>query len=95
MSILETRSSTLKKTAIAVGALLSALTVGSYILGIDHLLGFSRAAMAVVLIIAFVKVWLVTQYFMDIRHSPRWLKVIVNGWTVITAGVVVGVYVLL
>jgi hypothetical protein len=83
----------MKSTAIGVGAVLAALTVGSYVLGIDHLLGFSQLATALILVIAFVKVWLVTQYFMDIRHSPRWLKFIVKGWTILTAGVVVGLYV--
>jgi caa(3)-type oxidase subunit IV len=93
MTRLEHRPSVLKKTAIAVGAGLVTLTVGSFVLGIDHLLGYSRVAMAVVLVIAFVKVWLVTQYFMDIRRAPRWLKVVVNGWTISTAGVVVGLYI--
>ncbi|MGE2713055.1 cytochrome C oxidase subunit IV family protein [Mycolicibacterium litorale] len=90
MAILENRSSSLKNAAFLVGAVLVVLTVGSYALGIDHLLDFSRAAMAAVLIIAIVKVWLVTQYFMDIRHSPRWLQIVVNGWTLLTAGVVIG-----
>lgn len=78
---------------MAVAALLTVLTVGSYFLGIDHFLGFSRVAMAVILLIAFVKVWLVTEYFMDIRHAPNWLKIVVNGWTLVTAGVVIGLYI--
>jgi caa(3)-type oxidase subunit IV len=93
MALIQTRSGTTKTTAVVVGVVLAALTLGSYLLGIDHLLGFSRLAMAVILVIAFVKVFLVTQYFMDIRHAPTWLKVIVHGWTVLTAGIVIGLYV--
>lgn len=78
MVLIETRSGTTKTTAIVVGVVLAVLTAGSYLLGIDHLLGFSRLAMAVILVVAFVKVFLVTQYFMDIRHSPTWLKLIVH-----------------
>ncbi len=93
MTLIEIRSGTTKITAIAVGIALVVLTAGSYLLGIDHLLGFSRMAMAVILVVAFVKVWLVTRYFMDMRHSPTWLKVIVYGWTILTGGVVIGLYI--
>lgn len=93
MALIETRSGTTKTTAIVVGVVLAVLTAGSYLLGIDHLLGFSRLAMAVILVVAFVKVFLVTQYFMDIRRSPTWLKLIVHGWTILTAGIVIGLYV--
>ncbi|MCX2930701.1 cytochrome C oxidase subunit IV family protein [Mycobacterium sp. CVI_P3] len=93
MTTLWDNNASLKKTAVTVGVVLAVITAGSYLLGIDHLLGFSRMAMAVILVAAFVKVWFVTQYFMDIRHSPRWLQMIVNGWTVLSAAVVVGLYV--
>lgn len=83
---------TLKNTAVSVGAVLVALTVGSYLLGIDHLLGFSRLALSAVLVIAFVKAWLVTRYFMDIRHAPVWLRILVDGWIVLTGAMVVGMY---
>ncbi len=84
----------LTATALYVGGVLLLLTLGSYVLGIDHLLGFSRAAMAVVLVIAFIKVWLVTSYFMDVRHAPRWLGSIVNCWILVTCLLVVGFYVM-
>jgi heme/copper-type cytochrome/quinol oxidase subunit 4 len=50
--------------------------------------------MAVVLVIAFVKVWLVSFYFMDLRHAPRWLGAIVNCWILTTFLLVVGLYVM-
>lgn len=93
MATLQNPGTALKNTAIVVGALLVALTVGSYVLGIDHMLGFSRLALSMVLIIAFVKAWLVTQFFMDIRHSPAWLKVLVDGWVILTGAAVVGMFI--
>jgi heme/copper-type cytochrome/quinol oxidase subunit 4 len=93
MTVNENQSGALKKTAIAVGVALAVLTVGSYVLGIDHLLGFSRIAMAIILVVAFVKVWLVTQYFMDIRHAPRWLGRLVYGWILLSGTIVVGLYI--
>ena len=48
MALIENRPNALKSVAIAVGVALAALTVGSYVLGVDHLLGFSRMAMAIV-----------------------------------------------
>lgn len=77
----------------SVGAVLVVLTVGSYLLGVDHLFGFSRIAMSAILVIAFVKVWLVTRYFMDLRHSPRWLNALVTAWTCLSTVVVIGIYV--
>jgi heme/copper-type cytochrome/quinol oxidase subunit 4 len=84
----------LATTALYTGGGLLLLTLGSYVLGIDHLLGSSRPAMAVVLVIAFVKVWLVSFYFMDLRHAPRWLGAIVNCWILTTFLLVVGLYVM-
>lgn len=93
MTLLSDSGTSLRKTAITVGVVLAVITVGSYVLGIDHLLGFSRVAMSVVLVAAFVKVWFVTQYFMDVRHAPRWFQLVVNGWTVLSAAVVIGLYI--
>ncbi|ORA11424.1 cytochrome C oxidase subunit IV family protein [Mycobacterium arosiense] len=76
--------------AMAVGGLLVSLTAGSYLLGIDHPFGSSRAAVSGVLLIAFSKVWMVTRYFMDIRHAPRGLATIVNLWILVTGGLVIG-----
>jgi len=89
----EKQASGLTATALLVGGVLIVLTVGSYWLGTDHLLGFSRLAMAVVLLIAFLKVWLVTHFFMDMWHSPRWLKAIIYGWVFITGTLVLGLYI--
>jgi heme/copper-type cytochrome/quinol oxidase subunit 4 len=83
----------LTTTALYVGGLLLLLTLSSYVLGVDHLLGYWRPAMAVILVVAFVKVWVVTHYFMELRHAPRWLRAIVNCWILATCMLVVGLYI--
>lgn len=92
MANIELNSRTARSTTLVIGILLVGLTVSSYFLGIDHLLGFSKVAMSVILVVAFVKVWLVTQFFMDVRHSPRWFNLLVTGWLVVTAALVIGLY---
>jgi len=84
---------TAKSTALAIGVLLAILTGSAYFLGIDHLLGFSKVAMSAILLVAFVKVGLVTQFFMDVRHAPRWFNLLVTGWVGVTAAVVIGLYI--
>lgn len=82
-----------KSTTLAIAVVLAGLTISSYFLGIDHLLGFSKVAMSALLVVAFVKVLLVTQFFMDVRHAPRWFNLLVTGWVGITAAVTIGLYI--
>jgi heme/copper-type cytochrome/quinol oxidase subunit 4 len=89
----EISTRTVKSTALAIGIVLAGLTISAYFLGIDHLLGFSKVAMSVVFVVAFIKVWLVTQFFMDVRHAPRWFNLLVTGWVLVTAAVVIGLYI--
>jgi len=93
MANIEITTRTAKSTALAIGIVLAGLTVSSYFLGIDHLLGSSKMAMSVVFVAAFIKVWVVTQFFMDVRHAPRWFNLLVTGWVLITAAVVIGLYI--
>lgn len=85
----------LRIPAVRVWALLVLLTGSSFWLGADHGLGTARAALSLVLVVAFIKAWFVAHYFMELRHSPPALRRIVDGWLVITGGVVLGLYVAL
>ena len=38
------------------------------------------AATAGVIIVAFVKVWIVGFQFMELRHAPRWLRHAFDAW---------------
>jgi hypothetical protein len=83
----------MKTQALMVSVGLAALTASSYILGIDRLLGASRTATSIVLLVAFAKVFFITRYFMDIRHAPHWLSLIINSWIVITGALVITLYI--
>ena len=37
-------------------------------------------AIAAVIVVAFVKVWLVGFQFMELRHAPRWLRHTFDAW---------------
>ena len=37
-------------------------------------------ATAGVIVVAFIKVWIVGFQFMELRHAPRWLRHAFDGW---------------
>ena len=67
---------------------LSALT---WVLGAHHqmLSDDRRVEIVALLSIAFFKVWLVIQHFMEVRHAPMMLKLSCGGWLLLTFGTVV------
>lgn len=46
----------------------------------------------VVLVVAFVKVRLVGLYFMELRSAPVPLRLLFEGWVVVTCSVLIGLY---
>lgn len=72
-------------------AVLVAATLLSWELG--HGVGLQhRAAGAAVLAIAFIKVRLVMLEFMEIRSAPRWMRAIGETWVVLTAALLIGLF---
>lgn len=74
----------------AVWALLIAATMLSWELG--HGVGFDDAG-AAILVVTFIKVRFVALEFMEIRVAPRWLRTIAETWIVLTASLLIGLYV--
>lgn len=72
--------------------LLVAATALSWALG--HGFGFSdiRYANAFIIVIAFVKIRYVFMDFMEVRHSPAWLRVVSDTWVLLVCVTVVGLY---
>lgn len=79
--------------AYAVWLCLVAATGLSWWLGADHGIADRQAATAVILAISFTKIWLVSQWFMELRHAPPGLRLTFNAWilTVGTALVILAV----
>ena len=46
--------------------------------------GTQGAALAIagVIIVAFIKVWIVAFQFMELRHAPRWLRHAFDAWII-------------
>lgn len=76
-------------SAIAVWAVLVAATAASWWLGTDHGLHGQDAASMAVVVVAFLKVRVVGSYFMELRHAPWGLRLLFDGWCVMTASVLV------
>ena len=73
--------------------LLMAATLITWLLATDHtLIGGATAATVAVLIIAFTKVGLVGRYFMELRTAPAALSLLFTGWLVVTATVIIALY---
>lgn len=53
------------------------------------LLGTSALAAAVVLAIAFAKVRIVVRDFMEVRHAPRWLRLVLELWGVVVCATLI------
>ena len=81
--------------AVLAWALLMLATAVSWWLGSDHgLVGDAAGlAVAIIAVVAFVKVYLVGMYFMELRHAPRVLRLAFNAWVVLTCLLVTGLYI--
>lgn len=80
----------------AVWALLMLATVLSWWLGTGHGMdssasGLKQAAL-IVIGLAFFKVRLVIQHFMEVRHAPLALRFVTEAWVVAVCGAVVAMY---
>lgn len=77
----------------AMWALLVGATLLSWELG--HGVGFSGAsasASVAILVVTFVKLRVVVQEFMEIRHAPRGLRWAFDGWIVLACALLVGLF---
>jgi len=83
----------LRQSSTAIWGLLMLATIASWWLGTDHgFIGGPQIATAAVLVIAFVKVAMVTSNFMEVASAPRALQVAVHGWTVIVCTALVALF---
>lgn len=87
-------SAVVRANATLIWLLLSALTVGSWLLGTDH--GFSGADQVpislTIIAVALVKVRLIGLYFMELRDAPLGLRGLFEGYCLILFGLIVAMY---
>jgi hypothetical protein len=84
----------LRNPVTYVWGLLIAATTLSWVPGAHHdiFLDSRRVATVGVLVIAFAKVHFVGMHFMELRHAPRALSRVFNGWVVAVGAIIVGLY---
>lgn len=80
--------------AYTAWAVLMVSTLLSWLLAADHgsLLNDRVVTGSVVILIAFVKIYLVGRYFMDLRLAPLGLRLPFNLWTLATCTLVIAMY---
>ncbi|MFJ9390486.1 cytochrome C oxidase subunit IV family protein [Nocardioides sp. NPDC101246] len=83
----------LRHQSTIVWALLMIATIASWHLGTDHAFaGGARVATVGVIVIAFIKVAMVTTSFMEVAHAPRLLQSLVHGWTFLVCALLALLY---
>ena len=75
-------------------ALLSALTVVSWVLAATRRFSPSTAVTIVVLSIAAVKTRIVIRQFMEVRVAPHWLRRATDAWLAVLMAAIIGLYLL-
>lgn len=83
------------RPATVVWLLLTTVTVASWLVGSHHGPPFISSRQAItffVLFVAFLKVWLIFLYFMDVRSAPIALRAVCAVWTLAGAVSLVAVY---
>ena len=86
----------LRLPATTVWAVLLAATLVTWMLGAGHSALVDRTCVATVFDIlhAFIKVDVVGRYFMELNKAPRRLALLFHAWSLITAVIVIGIYLL-
>lgn len=82
-----------RSSATAVWVFLIAATVLSWALGTDH--GFvdnHTTASTIIMVVAFVKVRFVGLYFMELKHAPLALRLLLEAWCLVVCVVTLGFY---
>lgn len=77
---------------VIVWSILAAVTLMSWALGAEHILGSTHSLTALLFIVAFVKVWLIGRYFMDLRSAAAPLRLLFDGWVLIVGTALTVVY---
>ncbi|MDX8152974.1 cytochrome C oxidase subunit IV family protein [Patulibacter brassicae] len=83
----------IERPTLLVWSILIVATLLSWTLGDGLLLtGDARLATAAILVVAFVKVHLIAAYFMEVRHAPRGLRFLVDGYVAGVCALLVTLY---
>ncbi|OZF40622.1 hypothetical protein CH294_04870 [Rhodococcus sp. 14-2483-1-1] len=84
-------TTTFPQRAVIVWVLLVALTISTFWLGTHQPFGSTdtRVGSALVIALAFAKVYFIVADFMEVRHAPRALKIAFGIWFTAIGGAIV------
>ena len=76
-----------------VWLLLVAATLVSWEIG--HGMGIDSVSItgSAILLVTFIKVWLVILDFMELRGAPRWMRTTGEAWVVLVCALLIGLFV--
>lgn len=52
----------------------------------------STGVTALVLVLTYIKARVILRYFMEVRSSPRWLRIGTEVWLIVLLGAIFGIY---
>lgn len=81
---------TYSRRATLIFLLLVAATCVSLLL--DTKKGYGQGISAAIVTITFVKIWLVGNYFMELREAPRVLRLLFDGYVATVLAVLLGFF---
>jgi heme/copper-type cytochrome/quinol oxidase subunit 4 len=87
-------ASLLRNRISAVWFVLIAATLLSFALGTGHGISSHQAASIVIMLVAFVKMFLVGTYFMELREAPQVLRGVFLGYCLLVFSLVTGMFLL-
>ncbi len=87
-------NSFLRSSPTLIWAILLMATLGSWQIGVKEaaLVDGSAVLGVGLMVLAFIKVHLVLNYFMDLRHAPWGWRLLYEGWIVAVCGLLLYLY---
>jgi Prokaryotic Cytochrome C oxidase subunit IV len=75
-----------QRAAWVVWGVLVTATLAGWLLHDADGTNAGKVIVSVIVLLALGKCWLIVQYFMEVRHAPRWLQIATTGWMVVLCG---------
>ena len=83
---------TLANPVVILWMVLAAITLTSWAVSAEHILGSAHNLSALLFVIAFVKVWLIGRYFMELRSAAVPLRRLFDGWVLVVGALLCVMY---
>lgn len=72
-----------------VWLLLLGATAAAYLTQLEATRDFPRIVGSIILVLAFIKVWLIGMRYMELQHAPFALRLVYQGWVIALGSVLI------